>query len=141
MNGREEITWRLHLRSPPEVVYSMFSTDEGRERFWAEKSFEENGNLDLRFIDGQTLACKILERVPAEKFVFEYFGGSVVAVALNDDGSGGTDLVLNARRVKYAEEWPGWVSVLLALKTATDFSVDVRNHDPKRTWEQGYCDN
>lgn len=35
----------------------------------------------------------------------------------------------------------GWVSVLLALKAAVDFSVDLRNHDPGRTWDQGYADN
>jgi hypothetical protein len=33
------------------------------------------------------------------------------------------------------------VSVLLALKAAADFGVDLRNHDPARTWWQGYCDN
>ncbi len=27
----------------------------------------------------------------------------------------------------------GWVSVLMALKAAVDFSVDLRNHDPVRT--------
>jgi hypothetical protein len=44
------------------------------------------------------------------------------------------------------EEWKGevragWVSVLLALKAAADFGVDLRNHDAARTWAQGYCDN
>ncbi|GAG35938.1 unnamed protein product, partial [marine sediment metagenome] len=35
----------------------------------------------------------------------------------------------------------GWVSVLMALKGAADFGVDLRNHDPHRSWDQGYCDN
>jgi hypothetical protein len=35
----------------------------------------------------------------------------------------------------------GWVSVLVALKAATDFGVDLRNHDPERTWEQRFVDN
>jgi hypothetical protein len=33
------------------------------------------------------------------------------------------------------------VSVLLALKAAVDFSVDLRNHDAGRTWCSGYVDN
>lgn len=32
-------------------------------------------------------------------------------------------------------------SVLLALKAFVDHDVDLRNHDPTRTWDQGYCDN
>jgi hypothetical protein len=35
----------------------------------------------------------------------------------------------------------GWVSVLLALKAAADFRVDLRSHDPQRTWSQGYADD
>ena len=34
----------------------------------------------------------------------------------------------------------GVVSVLLALKAAADFSVDLRNRDPGRRWEDGYVD-
>ena len=35
----------------------------------------------------------------------------------------------------------GWGSVLMALKAAVDHAVDLRNHDPERTWDQGYFDN
>lgn len=28
----------------------------------------------------------------------------------------------------------------MALKAAADFGVDLRNHDPTRTWDQGYVD-
>jgi hypothetical protein len=34
----------------------------------------------------------------------------------------------------------GWVTVLLTLKAAADFGVDLRSHDPARTWGQGYVD-
>jgi len=29
----------------------------------------------------------------------------------------------------------------MALKAAIDFDVDVRSHDPQRTWDQGFVDN
>jgi hypothetical protein len=32
------------------------------------------------------------------------------------------------------------VSLLLMLKAAVDYRVDLRNRDPARTWEQGYVD-
>jgi hypothetical protein len=59
---------------------------------------------------------------------------------LQPDGARGTDLTLVADGDD-AETRAGWVSVLLALKAASDFGVDVRNHDARRTWSQGYCDN
>ena len=40
-----------------------------------------------------------------------------------------------------AENRAGWVSVLLTLKAAADFGVDLRNHDPTRTWDQDFADN
>jgi hypothetical protein len=74
----------------------------------------------------------------------EYFGGSVATVEVTDDGAGGTDLTLTDRGVPHqdrAEVIAGWVSVLMALKGAVDFGVDLRNHDPQRTWDQGYAEN
>ena len=119
----------------------MFATDTGRERFWAEKSTEQDGRIEFQFIDGLTLKSKILQNEPPKRFVFEYFGGRMVSIEFLDDGAGGTDLTLHAEVVRSDEEWPGWVSVLLALKAAADYNVDIRNHDIKRTWDQGYCDN
>jgi hypothetical protein len=29
----------------------------------------------------------------------------------------------------------------MALKAAADFGVDLRSHDPGRTWDQGFVDN
>jgi hypothetical protein len=40
-----------------------------------------------------------------------------------------------------AETQAGWVSVLLALKGAVDYGVDLRNHDNSRTWRKGFVDN
>ena len=141
MDKPRQIIWQLHLKSPPNIVHGMFATDKGREMFWAEKSAEKNGRVELRFIDGLILKPKILRNEPPKRFLFEYFGGSKVTVDFLDDGAGGTDLTLQAEGASSDQEWPGWVSVLLALKAATDYNVDLRNHDVKRTWDQGYCDN
>jgi hypothetical protein len=35
----------------------------------------------------------------------------------------------------------GWVSVLMALKASVDFGIDLRNHDPQRTWNECYVEN
>ena len=60
------------------------------------------------------------------------------------DGAGGTDLTLTDEGVSdqyKTEVIAGWISVLMSLKASVDFGVDLRNHDPNRTWDQGYAEN
>lgn len=138
------IRWRLHLASPPEKVHGLLATDEGRARFWAESALEQEGNIEFRFSNGLVLRAKVLSNVPPSRFALTYFGGSVVTIDLASDGKGGTDLTLVEAGVpagSWEENRAGWLSVLLALKAAADFSVDLRNHDPNRSWDQGYADN
>jgi uncharacterized protein YndB with AHSA1/START domain len=137
------IRWRLHLASPPRVVYFLIATGEGRRRFWAESARERHGLVEFRFAGGQLLRSRVIQRDLHRRFAVEYFGGSVATFELADDGAGGTDLTLTETGVppdSWAGNQAGWVSVLLALKAAADFGVDLRNRDPRRGWEQGYVD-
>ena len=138
------IRWRLHLASPPQRVFELLATDAGRARFWAESAEEHDGAIDFVFPDGLTWRGEILASEPGERFTVRYLGGSRTTFRLLADDAGGTDLELTDEEVRAddaAEITPGWVSILLALKAAADFDVDLRNHDPDRTWDQGYCDN
>jgi len=140
----EPIRWRIHLASSSATVYRMLSTDAGRARFWAESAVESDGWIDWRWPGGYTGRHRILAHEPPSRYRVEYFGGSIATFELSDDGSGGTDLLLSDEGVPAddrAEVLAGWVSVLLALKAAVDHDVDLRNHDPRRTWSDGYADN
>ena len=137
------IRWRASLVSPPERVYQALATPEGRARFWAEAAAEQGDVVTFRFLNGQILESRILERTPARRFVLSYFGGSRAAFELEADGRGGTDLTLTESGVPESERLDnlaGWVSLLLALKASVDFGVDLRNRDASRRWEQGYVD-
>src|SRR5262245_11576371 len=138
------ITWRLHLRSALAAVYELLATDTGRARFWAESAVERDGAIDFVFPGGPCWRGAILERQPPHRFAVVYYGGSTTAFVLADDGAGGTDLTLTDTGVPEAdraEVVAGWVSVLMALKAVADFGVDLRNHDERRTWDQGYIEN
>ena len=140
----DAIEWRLHLQAPPERVFDMVASAEGRARFWAETAHETGEAIVFRFPDGTELTSRILERVPPARFALEYFGGSNVLFEFVDDASGGTDLLLRETGTPprdRAENIAGWVSVLLCLKAAVDHGVDLRNHDPRRTWADGYVEN
>lgn len=144
MPGLPSIEWRVHLTSAPEAVFEAWTTDRGRTRFWAEESRATDGGFTLSFVNGRRLDVPIVESAPPIRFAFRYFGGSAVRLDFASDGDGGCDLTLRETGVPEAEHvdnYAGWVSVLLTLKAALDFAVDLRGHDGSRSWEQRYVDN
>lgn len=138
------IIWRLHLASAPEYVYALLATDAGRARFWAERAEERDGHIHFVFPNGYQWAGRILAAEPPRRFALDYIGHSTTVFELADDGAGGADLTLTDSGVPPAdltEVTAGWASVLLALKAAADFGVDLRNHDARRTWDEGFVEN
>lgn len=139
----DSISWRLHLDAPPEEAYRMVAGAEGRRRFWAESAPESGGVIQFVFPNGWEYAGRITHTEPPTLFQVEYFG-SQVTFHFKSDPAGGTELELIDRGVSNedrTEVIAGWVSVLMSLKAVLDFGVDLRNHDPTRTWEQGYANN
>lgn len=136
------IVWRLHLPLAPPVVFAALATAEGRAKFWAESAIEQDGVIHFSFINGLTHESRIVERREPSMFALDYFG-AVASFALTDDGSGGTELLLTHTGVSH-EDWAqvhaGWLNVLLPLKAWLITSVDIRNHDRTRTWDQHYVD-
>jgi uncharacterized protein YndB with AHSA1/START domain len=136
-----QIDWRIHFASSPEAVWRAWTTDVGRERFWAETSKAGEEGFELSFVNGESLRAEIVEARAPELLVFRYFGGSTVRIDLAADGGGGCDLRLREEGApEPAENYAGWVSVLLACKAAVDFGIDLRSHDPGRSWDAGYVD-
>jgi uncharacterized protein YndB with AHSA1/START domain len=132
----------MHIPAPPEEVYRALDSDEGRALFWAESAKEVDGHIDFRFINGDACRSKVLERRPPHVLCIDYFGGPA-RFELIADGNGGTDLALTHDGVP-SEEWnevhAGWLNVLFPLKAWVVHGVDLRNHDPARSWQQGYAD-
>ena len=141
MSGNE-IRWRLHLALPPERVYAAIDSDRGRAAFWAESAVERDGVIAFRFINGITHDSRVLTRRAPREWAIEYFGG-VARFDLTPDGEGGTDLHLTHTGVA-PDEWhdthAGWLNVLFPLKAWLVHGIDLRNHDPQRTWDHGYAD-
>jgi Uncharacterized conserved protein len=138
------IRWKIHLKSSPQTVYEKLSTNEGRAGFWAESALETDGIIHFVFPNRAEWKGRILERERPHKYVVEYYGGSTTTFELGSDGSGGTDLALTDQGVSEedrAEVMAGWVSVLMALKASVDCGIDLRDHDPRRTWDEGYVEN
>ena len=132
----------MHLSVSMERVYEVLDSAEGRAAFWAESAVERDGAIHFRFINGETYDSKVVARRPPHEWAIEYFGG-VACFELTPDGSGGTDLLLTHEGLapaEWAETHAGWLNVLFPLKAWLVHGVDLRNHDPRRTWKEGYAD-
>jgi len=122
----------------------LLNSDEGRAQFWAESAVEKDNVIHFIFPNGWEWKGKILERTPPKRFTVNYFGDSITSFELIPRLEGGTDITLTDAGIPNAdrsEVIAGWVSVLLTLKAAVDFNVDLRNHDAACTWDEGYVEN
>ncbi len=143
MTESPQIRWRVRLRSAPDAVFHLLATDEGRALFWAERTEQHGASIIFHFPNGETLTSQILASNPPTTFALTYFNGSRVTFELRDL-SPGTELCLLEAGVpadSLADNQSGWVSVLLNLKAQADHGVDLRSHDSRRTWSDGYVDN
>jgi uncharacterized protein YndB with AHSA1/START domain len=136
------IRWRTHIPAARARVYDALDSDHGRASFWAESAVERDGRVEFVFANGYRCQSRIVERRRPEQFALEYFGG-VASFQLTATADGGTDLLLVHAGVdpgSWNEVHAGWLNVLFPLKAMVGFGVDLRNHDPTRTWDQGYAD-
>lgn len=136
------IRWRMHIPVAPDKVYETLATDEGRASFWAKSAQETDGYVDFEFVNGYRCRSRILAQEPGRRFALDYIGGPV-SFELRPDGDGGTDLLLTHEGVS-DDEWnevhAGWLNVLFPLKAWLAHGVDLRNHDARRLWDDGYAD-
>ncbi|MDY7397057.1 hypothetical protein UMM65_17580 [Aureibaculum sp. 2210JD6-5] len=138
-----QINWKVHFSTSIDQVYNALTTDEGRSTFWAEEAKEINGIIEFKILNYPVYKSKIIEKKYPNLFQLEYFGTDVT-FTLKETPDKGTDLYMNAitfDKNTQKEMTSGWVSVLLAMKAAVDFGVDLRNHNPERVWEKGFVDN
>jgi uncharacterized protein YndB with AHSA1/START domain len=86
--AKSPIVWRLSLASPPERVFELLDTDEGRERFWAERSSAKADGFELAFPGGLTGHVEVLERQPPTRLRVRYFGADVeLDLSTREDGA------------------------------------------------------
>ncbi len=137
------VTWKTRLSADPEAVYAMLATAEGRGRFWAEDAVERGGVIHFVFSDGTEERSEILERNAPHLFRLRYFN-SPTRFDIMPHEAGGSVLTVHAEDVpeeEHLDVHAGWVSVLMALKAALDFNIDLRNHSKAESWRQGFVEN
>jgi hypothetical protein len=140
-NQADPIMWRLRLASSPERAFDAWLSPADHVRFWCEQSDYVPLGFRFRFIDGTIEYCTVQRAVRPSHIAYRYFG-SLVYVDFERCETG-TDLRLNVVGVPssdWLDVYAGWLNVLLPFKAWVDHGVDLRNHDPLRTWAQRYVD-
>src|SRR5574341_480556 len=54
------VRWRLHLATPPEMVYQFLASDAGRAAFWAEAARQEAGVIEFAFPNGMRTRSRVI---------------------------------------------------------------------------------
>ncbi len=140
LNGK--IIWRTRFKSSPHKVFQMLTTDEGRASFWAESAIEKEGFIQFAFPNGQLYKSRIYQQEKDILFSIDYFDSTVEFHI--EDKTPYTILTLKNHGInpKELEEVnAGWVSVLMSLKCACEYQVDIRNHSKDHTWNEGFVEN
>ena len=139
----QTIRWKSCLKSAPGKVFLYLTSKEGIEKYWAEKAEKKDGHIQFSFPNKEVYKSKILNQEANKNFPIEYFN-SIVDFILSENELGGTLLEVvnsNVKKEDFLANYAGWVSVLMTLKAAVDFEVDLRNHDSQKTWDNDYVDN
>ena len=143
MAGKSQpIVWRLSLAVPREQVYELLSTDEGRARFWAESTRRRGDAIVFRSADGSTHRARV-DRGKAPAALLAGLPGRHRDVPPDETRGKGTRLELAHAGVAAADRAvaeAAWVGILLGLKAAAQFDVDLRNHDRRRSLRQRFVD-
>lgn len=137
----KNLFWKIKLKSPLDKVFNMWTSDEGRENFWAAKSVKGDNIFTLTYYDGSEAEFLVISD---KKYNFEFiYFRTIVTISLFDDGNGGCELLLNNKNIPQAEyEYFShqWVSIMLKFKAACDYDIDLRNHNVYSGFEEGYID-
>ena len=138
-----EIYWNVKIKASPSKVYEMLNTAEGRSKFWAESASEKEECVYFKFPNNQEYVSRIINRVKNKEWTIDYFN-SLVNFTLESPDKEYTILKMVNRDVpkfEIEEVNAGWVSVLLSLKCACQWDLDLRNHDLSCTWDDHYVGN
>lgn len=141
MTERNDIHLKIFLPSSPTQVYPYISTDDGREKFWVEKSTTRGNLLLLEFPNGMSTESKVLSVFEDKLYEIDYFGSN--ATFELEEHPDGTTVHVRAAVAsdEFTEVHSGWTSVLLNLKAVILGQTDLRNHHPTRNWDNHYVDN
>jgi len=144
---------RVFIAAKPEKVFAAWTNDRLVSKWFTEKTIIEprkGGRLYFEWLAGDKLETKIVAIVKNKKFVFPFGPGKVeVAVTFKKDGKGTIcELHQYGMKTDPKSKWnfhrgciQGWTFFLTNLKAHLEHGLDLRSHDPNRSYRQDYVNS
>ena len=143
----------IFIRANREKVYRAWTDEKMIVKWFTEKAVIEprkGGRLYFEWIGGDKLETNVILARKPSKFVFP-FGGKSVEVAISlSAAKGGTVVELHQYNMSTAPKTrvsmhmgckEGWAFFLTNLKAFLEHGIDLRGHDPRRCYVQGYVNS
>ena len=144
---------RVFVKAEKERVFRAWTDDREIVKWFPERAVIEprkGGRIYLEWIGGDKLDASIIQVRKPSRFVFP-FGGKTVEVAVSfKTVRGGTVVELHqygmpttarAKAMFHTGCKEGWAFFLTNLKSYLEHRIDLRGHDPKRCYVQGYVNS
>ena len=144
---------KIEIRATPERVFKAWTSDKEIVKwFMTEAKLEpkKGGRFFMKFLTGATGDETVLAIRKNRSFRFTFGSdGETVEVTVKKTKLG-TDCVLRQFGMKDTPDarinWHmgcrnGWVFFLTNLKAYLEKKIDLRSHDPKKTYLQGYVNS
>lgn len=148
-----QFTLRIQIKASVERVFAAWTNDRIVSKWFTEKTVIEprkGGRIYFEWVAGDKLDTKVIAIAKNRKFVFPFGSkGEEVSVTFKKDGretlcelhqyNMGTDPTSKWNMHRGCIQ--GWTFFLANLKAYLEHGVDLRGHDPKRSYKQDYINS
>lgn len=144
---------RIYIKASPEKVFKAWTHDKTVSKWFTEKTIIEprkGGRIYFEWLAGDKLDTKVKQITKNKKFVFPFGKNNLeVTVAFKKAGKG-TICELRQYNIKTdeASKWSvhrgciqGWTFFMANLKSYLEHGIDLRDHDPKRTYKDDFINS
>ena len=146
-------TLRIVIKKSPARVFKAWTDGKELSKWFTVKSEIEpkkNGRLYFEWLAGEKMDAWVISIVKNKSFVFP-FGPKGEAVRVNFKNLGSyciCELIQYNMKTDPISKWnmhrgciQGWTFFLTNLKSYLEHGIDLRSHDPKRSYKQDFINS
>jgi len=158
MPDKKKFDWskfvlRIAISVPPEKVFQAWTDGTIVSKWFTVKSIIEpkkNGRVYFEWLAGDKMEAKVISISKNKTFVFPFGNkGEEVSVTVKKDGSGSVcELRQYNMKTTPKDKWnmhrgciQGWTFFLTNLKSYLEHDIDLRGHDPKKSYKQDFVNS